>query len=204
MGVDTPKIYRYVLVSDDGMAPCIDNGLVSLATCKPVIRRCASEGDWVLACYDARSPRGTLAWVGRIERIPNVGEYERAYRGRSDAVYRENSDGSFRRLRKDYHVNAKEKERDLSGPSLVFTHDSTWFFGTECKELPPWLIHLAPRGQGHRVNFRQPGDLEELVQWLNRSGKPGVHGQPRDQFADKNCGQLPKEGKCGTGKTASC
>jgi hypothetical protein len=39
------RIFRYILKNDSGMAPCIDNGLVSLATCKPKIRASAQHGD---------------------------------------------------------------------------------------------------------------------------------------------------------------
>ena len=38
------RFYRYVLVSDDGVAPCVDNNLLTLATCKPLIRRTARVG----------------------------------------------------------------------------------------------------------------------------------------------------------------
>lgn len=51
------RIYRYVLTSDTGMAPSIDQGVVSLATCKPVIRRCAGPGDWVV------ENTGSTAWA---------------------------------------------------------------------------------------------------------------------------------------------
>lgn len=89
------RIYRYVLTSDTGMAPSIDQGVVSLATCKPVIRRCAGPGDWVVANLASREC-SMAAWAGRISRSISVGDYEREFPGRSDAVYRQLADGSFR------------------------------------------------------------------------------------------------------------
>ena len=42
------RIYRYILTHNTGMAPCPENGMITLGTCKPVIRRVARAGDWVL------------------------------------------------------------------------------------------------------------------------------------------------------------
>jgi hypothetical protein len=36
-----PKIYIYKLTSDDGGAPCVRDGILSLAICKPWIRSVA-------------------------------------------------------------------------------------------------------------------------------------------------------------------
>jgi len=36
-----PKIYFYKLTCDDGGAPCVQDGLLSLAICKPMIRSTA-------------------------------------------------------------------------------------------------------------------------------------------------------------------
>jgi len=41
------RFYRYILRADVGMAPCVDNGRVTLATCMPQIRATAVIGDWI-------------------------------------------------------------------------------------------------------------------------------------------------------------
>jgi Nucleotide modification associated domain 2 len=38
-------IYFYKLTADNGGAPCVRHGLLSLAICKPMIRKTAEEGD---------------------------------------------------------------------------------------------------------------------------------------------------------------
>jgi hypothetical protein len=40
------RVYFYKLVVDDGGAPCVQNGLLSLAICKPQIRKTASVAAW--------------------------------------------------------------------------------------------------------------------------------------------------------------
>ncbi|HYN45407.1 MAG TPA: hypothetical protein VES64_01810 [Allosphingosinicella sp.] len=185
------RVYRYILTSDTGMAPSIDNGLVSLATCKPVIRRCAGPGDWVIGFLASPAPSGMVAWAGRVSRSLSVGSYEREFRGRSDAVYRERADGSFRRLRKDYHAQPGEMEKDVSGPVLLFDSTSTWYFGDHPQMLPDSLSHLAAQGQGHRVNGVGSGDPAHLLAWLMGLGPPGIHGQPPDPEAGPGCGPPP-------------
>ena len=181
------RIYRYILTSDTGMAPSIDNGLVSLATCKPVIRRCAVPGNWVIGFLSSPAPTGMVAWAGRVSQSLSLGEYEREFQGRSDAVYRQRSDGTFRRLRKDYHAEPGQMEKDISGPALLFNRASTWYFGDHPQMLPDSLSHLAARGQGHRVNGVGPDDPARLLTWLKSLGPPGVHGEPPDRKGSDGC-----------------
>jgi hypothetical protein len=60
-----------------------------------------------------------------------VGDYERQYRGRSDALYRAKPGGGFKRLWPDYHPGQDEFWKDVRSPVLVFDPDATWYFGRE-------------------------------------------------------------------------
>lgn len=184
-----PHIYRYVITVDTGMAPAVDQGMISLATCKPVLRKSAAPGDWVMGCHAAPAPAGLIAWAGKVARKLSVGDYEREFRGRADAVYRELPDGSFEALKPSYHTEPKQREKDLSGPVLVFDAVSSWYFGEEPRQLPDTLMHLAPRGQGHRVNGAAPEDSDALSRWLHSLSPPGVLGQPPDRDASCDGGR---------------
>lgn len=188
------RIFRYILQNDTGMAPCIDKKLVTLATCKPRIRASAHPGDWVIGFYPRPFERGLVAWAGRIARKIQTGEYEREFRGRSDAVYRQKADGTFKRLRPDYHPGANEIRKDLSAPALVFDEHATWYFGDEPRVLPEALHHLAAGGQGHRVNGTTPEDVGALAAWLAACSTPGMIGRPRHPVATRatprGCGDL--------------
>ncbi|TMJ19812.1 MAG: hypothetical protein E6G92_08590 [Alphaproteobacteria bacterium] len=175
------EIYRYVMTSDDGIAPCPDQGMISLATCKPVIRRCARPGDWVLGCHGAPAELGAVAWAGRVHRSVSIGDYEREFRGRADALYRQKPDGMFERLRPEYHHSPDDIRKDQSGSVLIFDPERSWYFGDGPQVLPPQLIHVAPRGRNHRVNGLLLGDPERLAAWLTSVGPPGVHGEPPDR-----------------------
>ncbi|MCW2349173.1 hypothetical protein [Sphingobium sp. B12D2B] len=184
------RIFRYILQTDTGMAPCIDRGRLTLATCKPKIRSSAQPGDWVLGFYPRPFEPGLVAWAGRVARKLETGDYEREFRRRSDAVYRQKADGNFKRLQPHYHSGASEIRKDLSAPALVFDEQATWYFGDEPRLLPDALIHLAAGGQGHRVNGTREDDLPTLSAWLRSCSSPGIVGRPRHAPATQvlSCG----------------
>ena len=45
--IDSGKVYVYKLTVDNGGAPCVVSGRLSLAICKPIIRKVALEGSWI-------------------------------------------------------------------------------------------------------------------------------------------------------------
>ncbi len=179
------RILRYILQHDSGMAPCIDAGLVSLATCKPKIRSSAKLGEWVMGFYPRPHPRGLVTWAGRVDHKVDVGDYERQYRGRSDAVYRAKRDGGYKRLRTDYHFQPDEFRKDTSAPVLIFDAKATWYFGRNPQMLPDHLLHLAAGGRGHRVRDVKEEDAIALEEWLESIAQPGIHGRPREGFPKK-------------------
>jgi len=174
------RLYRYVHVSDDGMAPAIKDGQLTLATCKPVIRRGAGIGDWVMGFYPSPADPGVLGWAARISWTLHHPQYEEEFRGRPDAVYG-SRDGAVVRLREDYHTDQRDMDKDLSAPVLLFDRSASWYFGDRPVPLPPHLMHLAPSGQGHRVNNRRPGDEAALLAWLLSQAPPGIIGRPRHE-----------------------
>lgn len=184
------RILRYILQHDTGMAPCIDHGLVSLATCKPKIRASAKLGEWVVGFRPSPAPRGLVVWAGQVAESIEVAEYERLHSckrrgGRADAVYRELTNGGFERLRPQYHPGADEFRQDTSAPVLLFDARTTWYFGCEPEMLPEHLLHIATGGRGHRVNGTQEGDAVALQTWLAGIAPPGVHHSPRNSAPKK-------------------
>ena len=176
------RIFRYILKYDNGMAPCVDRGLLTLATCKPQIRRSAKEGDWVAGFLPRPHERGWLSFAGRVAKVLPIGEYEKRFAGRrSDAIYRQKADGSFERLLPEYHDNQKDFAKDTSAPVLLFDKRATWYFGDRPQCLPKELVCIAAAGRAYRVNGVSEADIAQLERWLTRKGKPGMHGLPRDK-----------------------
>lgn len=166
------------------MAPCVDDGLITLATGKPNVRAFASPGDWVVGFRSVANgvPMGLVIWAGRVEASLEVGDYERSYRGRSDAVYRSLGDGKFKRLNPDYHPGVAQFARDTQNPVLIFDRDVAWYFGREPEMLPVHLMHIAPgpTDRDRLVNGVSAEDEDALHNWLRSMTPAGVHAQPRD------------------------
>ncbi|HEX8262266.1 MAG TPA: hypothetical protein VF547_05270 [Allosphingosinicella sp.] len=142
----------------------------------------------MLGFFPRPAPAGLVGWAARVERKVAVEDYEAAFPGRPDAVYRFAPDGSVTRLRPDYHAGEDQIRKDLSAPVLVFDPEAAWYFGDRPRLLPEPLMHLAASGQGHRVNGRRPGDESALAAWLAEQGPPGILGRPRHGGSCAPCG----------------
>lgn len=173
------RFFRYILVTDNGTAPSIDEKLLSLATCKPAIRRSAKPGDWVAGFMPRPFERGLVVYAGRVARKFEWTDYAQIYPGRRDAVYAMDAAGGFTRLNPSYHAAPGLMEKDLSGPVLVFEKKSCWYFGCAPVALPAELGHVAPSGKGHRVNGAKPADIVAFEGWLREGWEPGAHAPPR-------------------------
>ena len=83
-----PDIYVYKVVVDNGGAPCVAAGLLSLAICKPKIRKTCTKGSLVFGFggkqYDER-----LIYIARVTAKLESDAYyrEREYARRPDCIY---------------------------------------------------------------------------------------------------------------------
>lgn len=179
------RIYRYILTHDGGMAPCPEGGLITLGTCKPVIRRCARPGDWVVGFRPGSLSRGLLLWAGKVDRKLTHGEYQRTHPRRTDAVYRLGADGQYERLAPEYHPNQDEMDRDTREPVLLFDPQHSHYFHGVPQPLPDDLFHLAAAGRGHRVTEAAPAEVARLEAWLSGLG-PVLPG--REVYSGRTCG----------------
>ena len=81
------RVWRYVVATDSGYAPCVHRRVLSLCICKPFIRLGAKVGDWVIGFMPKRfGPR--IVWAGRVSEILPMGQYRTRFPRRPDAIYR--------------------------------------------------------------------------------------------------------------------
>lgn len=70
------RTYMYVVDRDFGFAPNPFHGFCTLATCKPVIRRCARTGDWVIGMGGSRlNASGRCIFAIRVEDCLTFDDY---------------------------------------------------------------------------------------------------------------------------------
>ena len=187
------KIYYYKLTVDDGGAPCVEKGLLSLAICKPKLRRTAEEGD-ILIGFAATSLHedNRLIYVARVsERLEN-GEYYRSrkYNGRGDCIYKWENERFKPRADARYHGSPGDLMHDLGNPSeylqaITLISRGFCYFGASGtdsykKAFPLVAKAVANLGQGHRVNH-DPSllvQLNKLARWSYKLDGACIQGEP--------------------------
>lgn len=167
------KIHSYVVKHDTGFSPNPFWGFCTLANCKPVIRRTAKIGEWVVGI----SPKGDgnrLIYAMQIEDIISYDQYYRESRfavkipdytkGKvvykcGDNIYKPRSNGSFQQLQSMHSNGANEdsamKAQDLEGKNVLISNNF-YYFGSRPLDLPTTLGPLKV-SRGHKNRF--PSDI---------------------------------------------
>lgn len=202
------KIYVYKLTVDNGGAPCIHGGLLSLAICKPKIRSVANEGDLILG-FGAKRYGERLLYVAEVTEKPKTGEYYRSkkYRQRHDCIYRDAHGNAQRKEDAKYHHKSDERRKDV-GMHFEIAHvllsRDFRYFGKEGKDEYmrnfPLLAKLVKKlKRGHRVNYSKPVScaLLELKNQVWRKYRRMKIGSPTDDDRTRVCNSDSPSAQCG-------
>jgi hypothetical protein len=187
---------------DAGAAPCVQRGMLSLAICKPTIRRGAKVDDLIFGfTASSRDPRNRLIYVARITEKPPKGEYYKAnkYISRDDCIYRYQPDRYVRRKDAKFHDKPSDLTHDLGEPpdypraAVLLSTDFRYFGikGTDEYKSRYKLIRKAVEslGRGQRVNLAP--ELREqflaMKKWLWGKSETKVLGSPTDAPSGSSC-----------------
>src|SRR5437016_5288886 len=110
----SPPIYVYKLTTDNGGAPCVQGNLLSLAICKPRIRKKATEGSLVFG-FGGKNLGERLIYIARVTKKLKPGEYyqDDAFRKRRDCIYREVEGKADLKSAARFHTTGKELNTDV-------------------------------------------------------------------------------------------
>lgn len=187
------KIYFYKLTVDDGGAPCVENKLLSLAICKPSIRRTSGKDDTIIGfAANSLHSDNRLIYVAKVTEKLENGDYyrKREYSERADCIYQWR-DGQFvRKANALYHGAEGNLQRDL-GMHPEYANAKTLLSKNFCyfgaagsnaykKEFPLVAKALLALGQGHRVNHdaKLLAELEELTRNNCGLNRARICGEP--------------------------
>jgi hypothetical protein len=122
----TPLVKRFVykLVTDNGGAPCVHGGILSLAICKPKIRTTAATGDWIFG-FGGKRLGGRLIYIARVTEVVAGHVYYRdaRYRRRPDCI--------------DRWTGRRFVQRDGARSMLGVTTDQETWAGGRSTRTPP-------------------------------------------------------------------
>ena len=196
----SPRIFYYKLTADNGGAPCIQDGFLSLAICKPKIRCAAEPGDLIFGfAANSLHADNRLIYVARVTGKIANGDYYRTrrYSGRSDCIYRMEG-GSFRWKRHARHHGPADLRHDLgSWPhysrAVVLISQDFRYFGAngtdDYKFRFPRIKHAVEGlGRGHSSNH----DVQLRADLMS------LKRQVWARYRRKNVGYQTTTGRCRT------
>jgi hypothetical protein len=163
-----PKVYIYKMIVDAGGAPCVSEGILSLAICKPAIRSTAKGGNIILG-FAANSlyRKNCLVYVARVTRKLDGRKYfsKSKYAARPDCIYHWdgrhfewNHDARFHSPSDLAHDVGRAPNYKRANVLLSETGGHFRYFAAKCpidykREYPHLKSLIEGLGRGHRVNF---------------------------------------------------
>lgn len=195
------KIYSYVLKFDEGAAPNPFWGVCTLTICKPVIRRNAKIGDWVIGTGSKKSKlkdgikydlSHSLVYAMKITDIKTLKEYDeycncslknkipkwktKDWRQRvGDCIY-DYSKENKPTIRKSVH-NESNRKTDLGGENALLSN-KYYYFGTQARPLPAELRKLIKKNQGHR-KIENIDLIKDFESWIAQFKKNKIYAEPQ-------------------------
>lgn len=200
------QLFSYVVRYDSGFAPNPFYGYATLATCKPLIRKVAMPGNWIVGTGSSAKgvDRGTrLVHAMKISEVTDFRSYwndTRFLRKRpvmrgsrkqccGDNIYQRAADDSHWLQLDSYHSGPNGTPRPDhiardTGTDRILISNDFYYFGGEGPEIPANFRDPARYDICRKVRQRKrqkDGDwIAEFVAWLRTFGDPGYHGRPLD------------------------
>lgn len=206
------RTYLYKLTSDRGGAPCARPPragaapLLSLALCKPAIRRTAQPGDRVIGLtsriLEQRDgyPPLSVIYLGIVTDVVDATTYyaeHSPYRDRPDCIYRYDAEaGTIEHSgRTPLHADPRHRRRDLGREGIfengrILLCREFTYLGSEALVLDQRFTRLrelaSALGQGHRVvHSGKDATLDsELNAFVRQISKLGSRCTPSEVHAD--------------------
>ncbi|MBU1175724.1 MAG: hypothetical protein KKH72_10015 [Alphaproteobacteria bacterium] len=195
------SLFSYVVAHDAGFSPNPFGRALTLACCKPVIRRVAHVGDWIVGIHSARMGRNLACFVAQVSETMDFDSYYRDSRfldkrptptTTGDAIYFRDQDRTLRQIRNRCHGRS-EFDHDTQ-VDRVLVCAQFWYFGSQPKSLPEALFDALRAGRGHRRTDK-PVVIAELEAWL-REMPSGYIGAPAMVLPGTNVEQPANCGRC--------
>ena len=198
------RLHSYVVARDYGFAPNPFFGTCTLATCKPIIRRVAAIGDWVLGTGSKVNGRQNhVVYAMRITGAMTFEEYWAAPRFQrkkpnlrgskkqafGDNIYWRKAAGGWCQANSHHSLddgspNPSNIKTDTGTNRILFSDDFVYWGGTG-PQLPQKFLRWGKThericaGFGHKNSFPTKM-VEELIGWIRSLGQSGYCGEPLD------------------------
>ncbi|MBM4240884.1 MAG: hypothetical protein FJ150_04390 [Euryarchaeota archaeon] len=176
---NTFRFYSYVVTSDTGFAPHPSGHYCTLACCKPIIRKTADVGDWVIGTGSKKNVgQNRLIYAMRVSERLTFDMYfrDKRFHIRNDSIYYK-KDGKYLQKMNPFH-DEENMDNDLKSENVLIS-DYFYYFGKRAIKLPKEFRTVTHSTQGHKCNFDEKMVIN-FLQWLEDNYNMGSHGKPYD------------------------
>ena len=188
-----PRLFSYCIPVDDGAAPNPYWDVCTLVICKPVIRRTAEVGDWIVGTGSTRFGfANKVVYAMEVTEKMTMKDYDAYCRSQlpgkipdarnpdytrrvGDCIYDFSTNPAT--IRKSVH-NEGNRMTDTNGKYALLS-DHFYYFGKNPLDLEPQLVDIVKQGQGHRSTSNDPY-FHEFVEWILKQthAKNTMTGEP--------------------------
>jgi hypothetical protein len=201
------NIYVYKMVADNGGAPCVSDGLLTLAICKPMIRKMAEVNSLVFG-FGGKEYGEKLIYVAKVTEKLRDGDYYRQpkYARRRDCIYQEVHGKPEIKANARFHRDGDQLQHDAGlnfERAFVLLSREFRYFGkqgtTDYQNDFPQIAKLIEKmKRGHRVNYSPDvyAALEKLKAKVWGNFPRNFRGQPTDSDPSKICNSSSGSCRC--------
>lgn len=175
-------LYSYCIPVDDGAAPNPYWGVCTLAICKPVIRRNAKIGDWVVGTGSKKyGMQNKVVYAMKITDVKTLKEYDNLCKIKYPNKIPELSNKDLRKRAGDciyFYEKGKLVQRkgvhaagnystDTNGKNVLLS-EHFFYFGDQPIELPIELLPIIKQGQGHKSRSNSK-HVNTFIEWIEKN-----------------------------------
>ena len=189
------------MIVDNGGAPCVQDGLLSLAICKPQIRSTIDINDFIIG-FGSNVLDNKLIYIAEVTNKLLDGEYykQEKYFYRDDCLYSFDGQQYSRREDKKYHISNNTPNDE--GNDIVLLSDNYRYFGKKSnddyKNKYPILTKIINSlKQGHRLNHNTElfKKLSQLIDETFSQKQLNIL-QPLNYNKSLNCSSIEETLEC--------
>ena len=190
------RLFTYCLRNDCGASPNPFGGFCTLALTKPVIRRTAEVGDWVvgLASHESglKDASRRIVFAMKVTQVMSLRDYDMFSRKEcpdkipqrpsktyeqfvGDSIY-EFIEGVDEPTLRDCVHDDRNLESDLKGENVLISEEFV-YWGSEAPELPQNLFKIIKKGKGHQADKNEPY-INDFLQFISEFEKGSIAAPP--------------------------
>lgn len=190
-------IFIYKLTADNGGAPCIKNDLLSLAICKPRIRKSAKKGDWIIGMggKSVSDLKDRLIYIAEVTEVVDGGKYfSNKYKERPDCIYEKDGEEYVWKKGSTYH-SQEELNHDLGEHpgyvrAICLMSDNFIYFGRNEKPSIEKIKNIYD-GLPRDYSVNHDDETREILlrfidEVISKFGF-GKHGEPTHLDMSRKC-----------------